>query len=91
MLEAPLYLNPTLTGVNLLDQFGVLSFMRHQVVMFSFLGDSSVFKHYDFIAVFEVLQLMGDEQDSFFSQFLFDAFEEYVFSNVSVNGGERIV
>jgi len=59
--------------------------------MFSFLGDSSVFKHYDFIAVFEVLQLMGDEQDSFFSQFLFDAFEEYVFSNMSVNGGERIV
>jgi len=65
--------------------------MRHQVVMFAFLSDSSVFKHYDFITIFEVLQLMGDEQDSFFSQFLFDAFEEYVFSNMSVNGGERIV
>ena len=34
---------------------------------------------------------MGDEQDSFFSQFLFDAFEEYMLSNMSVNSGERIV
>jgi len=59
--------------------------------MFAFLSDSSVFKHYDFITIFEVLQLMGDEQDSFSSKFLFDAFEEYVFSNMSVNGGERIV
>jgi len=59
--------------------------------MFAFLGDSPVFKHYDFITIFEILQLMGDEQDSFSSQFLFDAFEEYVLSNMSVNGGERIV